>query len=93
MKGAFQVVSVCAIESGADGRECRCNVEYDACLFVGERVLTDWFLAESIVPDEAYADVVLVDGEAEVEQLELAIVAVEEVSSGVVFSCAAGILS
>jgi hypothetical protein len=56
-------------------------------------VLTDWFLAECIVPDEVYADVVLVDGETEVEQLELAIITVEDISSGVVFACPAGILS
>jgi len=37
--------------------------------------------------------VVFVDWEAEIEEFELAVVAVEEVSSCVVFSCASGVLT
>ena len=74
MKRPLQPICVGAIEARGNSGQRRRDVEDDACLLVGERVLADGLFTECVVPDETYTDVVLVDGEAQVEEFELAVV-------------------
>ena len=93
MKRPLQTICIGSVETGCYGGECCCDVEDDTCFFIGKGVLTDGFFTERVVPYKRDSDVVLVDWEAKVEEFELAVVAIEEVSSRRVFTCSAGILS
>jgi hypothetical protein len=69
-----------AVLVGGVAREDGRDVEDDGGLFVGERVLRRGLVGEGVEPGEADLDVVLVDGEAQVQQLELAVVSVQQIT-------------
>ena len=93
MERSLQAVRIRAVQSCGNGGESSCDIEDDGGFFVSERVLTYWFLGECIVPYETYTNVIFVNGEAEVEEFELAIVAVKQISTSVIFPCSTSILA
>jgi hypothetical protein len=51
------------------------------------------FLGEGVVPYERYTDVVLVYWESEIEEFELTVIPIKEITTGIIFSRTTDILT